>query len=102
MRKSAALICFSSSSSKGFSLPFHYYRLDREFMRRQTHRLKRGCPVNAFHLEQDTPRTHHRGPSLGTPFALAHPGFSGFFGKGFVGKNTNPYTATTLDMAGKR
>src|SRR5260370_39568491 len=97
-RKSPELICSRASSAKGFGLPPYHYRFDRQLVRRQTHRLERGCRIHSFHLEQDPPGPDARDPSFGRALALTHPRLGRFFGERLVGENPDPDAPTALDM----
>jgi hypothetical protein len=54
----------------------------------------------ALHLVKDLTGTDDGFPSLRRPFALAHPDFSRFFGKRFVGENPNPDSPPPFDVTG--
>src|SRR5450759_2962386 len=74
-------------------------RLQRQFVRGQTHGFARLGRCDAFHLEQDLAGTDDGDPVVGSALALAHTGFGRLLGDRLVGKEAQPDFSATLDEA---
>src|SRR6185436_9942435 len=83
-------------------LPLHELRLDRQLRRRERQRLARRLLVDAFHLEHDPARLHHRHPALRIPLAFSHPRFGGLLRDRLVREQPDPDLAAALHLARER
>src|SRR5665213_1804701 len=75
------------------------HSLQRQLVRRETHRFTRQLDRNAFHLEQNLARTDDGDPMIGCALAFTHTGFGRLLGDRLVREQTQPDLAATLDEA---
>src|SRR5437870_12751568 len=68
-------------------------------MRRQAKCLLGHVRRDAVHFVQDAPGPHHGNPVFGIALALSHAGLGRLLGDRLVGKDADPDSAATLDMA---
>src|SRR5512134_2267304 len=73
---------------------------NREFMRRQTHRLAGNALINPIHLVEDHTRLHDSNPKFWPSLPFPHTRLRRFFGDWFVGEDANPDFTTTTHVAG--
>ena len=102
MRKSPALICLSSSSSKAALLALTTMVLTGSLCdasRIASIAVARSTPSISNRIR---PGRTHRDPSFGCALALAHAGFGRLLGKRLVREHPNPHAAAALDMARQR